>query len=152
MTSKHILIFCYPTYHSYYPTLRMMEAWEYDVTSDGIEFVEESDALVRNDKHDPDLLSVDRLINYDVIVILVEEGEIVPRGIIISKEFINGLKERIKVVEMQKGSPVRLVGMNTALLGQEAAMEQAEIFDGLFISGDILPWDQLHKHIHSYLG
>jgi hypothetical protein len=80
----------------------------------------------------PHLFPVDKLVNFDIVAIVVDEQRLEVGPFIISKEFVQELKERVKLAEVKKGASIRVVGMNFNLSG-EKLQEQKDLFDGLFL-------------------
>ncbi len=133
MINKHILMLCYPTHHAYYLAQRYAEALGYEVSLYGIEWVEEVNAIALIDKDNPHLLTVEQIANFDVVAIVVDERTPHIETPLISKEFVNNLKERVRSTETQKGSSIQIIGINFGLSGKKL-QEQAVIFNGLFVS------------------
>lgn len=91
----------------------------------------------------PTILDTTYLKKFEAIVIAVNAPL---DTFIIPKVFVSKFREIVKVAEEEKGTPIRLVGMNH-WLSNETQKEQAKIFEGFFIGQDSTIED-----VHEYLG
>ncbi len=101
-------------------------------------FCSEPDAILDEDKY--------RFVDFDVILISISAGISVARNIIISRELLDRLRKAVQRAEVERGCPIRVIGMNWGLSGDEQRA-QAEVFDGLFIG-----WDSTGEQVMQYLG
>ncbi len=88
------------------------------------------------EKAHPNLLQ-HKLVNFDIIVILVCGSIGESNNLIIPKGIVNELKVKIQQAETKKLKPIRLVGISNFLPDEHLAT-QKDLFDGLFVGSD---WD-----------
>jgi hypothetical protein len=123
-----------------------IERLGYKVTEDGPESCEElakSNAFSKMEKLYPQLLNRDRFAEFDAIMIVINLPRSRALDFIIPREFVDELKEKVNIAQKQKGSQIRVVGMNLWLSG-EALQVQTDVFEGLFIGQDATE-EQIHK-------
>ncbi len=86
------------------------------------------------------------LAGFDVILLYVAYGRTTGEEPLISEEAVRISKEIIKAAEKEKGTTIRLVGVNL-YLSDELQKKQAEVFSGLFIGRNTT-----YQEVMEYLG
>lgn len=133
MEEKSMLVLCYLGPVSWSIELRIFEHLGYKLTVENLnwETLSQLSDFDKVTKMYPNLLTYD-FARFDVITILICDTLDTGQNFIITKEFVDDLKQAIQKNCEGKDFLPPLIGMNGYLSGN-LLTEQAEYFDGLFL-------------------